>query len=57
MLFLRPNPEHLIEAYCFSYAFALPVTCQLLRAPYSACFVMFSSTPTHIKVTNSDDPP
>jgi hypothetical protein len=27
------------------------------RAVYSACFVIFSSTPTHIKVTNSDDPP
>jgi hypothetical protein len=24
---------------------------------YSACFVIFSSTPTHIRVTNSDDPP
>jgi hypothetical protein len=26
-------------------------------AAYSTCFVMFRSTPTHIRVTNSDDPP
>src|ERR1700676_2317147 len=26
-------------------------------ACYSACFVIFSSTPTHASVTNSDDPP
>jgi hypothetical protein len=24
---------------------------------YSACLVIFSRTPTHIRVTNSDDPP
>src|SRR5215471_1017608 len=28
-----------------------------LEAPYSACFVMFKSTPTQARVTNSDDPP
>src|SRR5437588_10718632 len=26
-------------------------------ARYSACFVIFSSTPTHANVTNNDDPP
>jgi len=26
-------------------------------ATYSACFVMFSNTPTHASVTNSDEPP
>jgi len=25
--------------------------------PYSACFVIFNNTPTHISVTNNDDPP
>lgn len=27
------------------------------RSIYSACFVIFSSTPTHASVTNNDDPP
>jgi len=33
------------------------VLCDKWDCHYSTCFVMFSSTPTHIRVTNSDDPP